>query len=84
MIALVDTNILVYRYDPRYPEKQQKATDALRKGIEERSLRLPHQALVEFFAVVTRPIGKSPPLLSAAEAKHEIEDFFVVRCFVPQ
>lgn len=77
VIALVDTNILVYRYDPRYPEKQQKATTVLRKGIEDRSLRVPHQAIIEFFAVVTRPIGKSPPLLSAVDARRETEEILL-------
>ena len=26
MAALVDTNILVYRFDPRFPEKQEAAS----------------------------------------------------------
>lgn len=55
MLALVDTNVLVYKYDPRFPDKQRKAEEVLRRGIEERSIRLPHQAIIEFVAVVTRP-----------------------------
>jgi hypothetical protein len=43
--ALVDTNVLVYRFDPRFPEKQRVATDLLRRGIADASLRLPHQAI---------------------------------------
>ena len=31
--ALVDTNILVYRFDPRFPEKQARATAALYRGL---------------------------------------------------
>jgi hypothetical protein len=34
--ALVDTNVLVYRFDPRHPEKQRRATALLRGGIEGR------------------------------------------------
>src|SRR5512143_53000 len=34
MAALVDTNVLVYRYDPRYPEKQRTATDLKAKYSE--------------------------------------------------
>ena len=34
MAALVDTNVLVYRHDPRFPEKQRKAASYLRWGIE--------------------------------------------------
>lgn len=48
MAALVDTNVLVYSFDPRFPLKRRIATALLRKGILEDSLRLPHQAIVEF------------------------------------
>ena len=37
--ALVDTNILVYRFDPRFPDKQARATQLLRTGIVEDSIR---------------------------------------------
>ena len=74
MAALVDTNVLVYRFDARFPAKQRVATDLLRRGIVQDSIRLPHQALVEFVAVVTRPLGSSPPLLSAFEARREAEE----------
>src|SRR4051794_24586272 len=45
--ALVDTNVLVYRFDGRFPKKQECATDLLRRGIADDSLRLPHQAILE-------------------------------------
>ncbi len=54
MAALVDTNVLVYRFDGRFPEKQKIITEILRRGILEDSVRVPHQAIVEFVAVVTR------------------------------
>jgi len=41
-VALVDTNVLVYRFDWRFPEKQAIATELLRKGIVEHSVRIPH------------------------------------------
>jgi predicted nucleic acid-binding protein len=72
--GLVDTNILVYRYDPRFPLKQARATELLRAGIADRSLVLPHQAVVEFVAAVTRPIARQAPLLTADEAYREAED----------
>lgn len=59
MAALVDTNVLVYRFDPRDPRKQKLASELLRKGIRNGNLRVPHQAIVEFVAAVTRPLG--PP-----------------------
>lgn len=78
MIALVDTNVLVYKYDPRFPDKQRRAEEVLRKGIEDRSIRLPHQAIVEFVAVVTRPLGKAPPLLSPVDARREAEEMLTI------
>ncbi len=76
MAALIDTNILVYRFDPRYPDKQTIATEVLRKGIEQDSVRLPHQAIVEFVAAVTRvKAGDGLPLLSFEDARREAEEF---------
>ena len=74
MAALVDTNVLVYRFDPRFPLKQRRATELLRRGIGEGSLRLPHQAIVEFVAVVTRPLPKFGALLTPLEAGREAEE----------
>lgn len=77
MAALVDTNVLVYRYDPRFPEKQRIATDLLRTGIENDSVLLSHQTIVEFVAAVTRPLRPHPPLLSPADARREAEELLV-------
>ena len=44
MAALVDTNVLVYRFDPRFPDRQKVATEVLRRGIAEDSVRVPQQA----------------------------------------
>jgi predicted nucleic acid-binding protein len=75
--GLVDTNILVYRYDPRFPAKQERATDLLRQGAADGSLLLPHQALIEFVSVVTRTSRGMPPLLSVDDAHREVEDMLV-------
>jgi len=72
--ALADTNVLVYRFDPRYPEKQRVATELLRSGAAENSVRIPHQAIVEFVSVVTRPLQGEPPLLTADDARREAEE----------
>jgi len=74
---LVDTNILVYRFDPRFPDKQAAARDLLRKGLVEDSARIPHQALLEFVTVVTRVRAGSKPLLAQDEARHETEELMV-------
>jgi predicted nucleic acid-binding protein len=72
--ALVDTNVLVYRYDPRYPEKQRIATDLLDYGIASDTVRLPHQAIVEFVSATTRPLARGRPLLSPDLARQEADE----------
>jgi predicted nucleic acid-binding protein len=72
--ALVDTNVLVYRFDNRFREKQKIATNILRRGILENSVRLPHQAILEFVAAVTRPI-RGHIILKQADALREAEEF---------
>ncbi len=74
MAALVDTNVLVYRFDSRFPEKQRRATDLLRRGIRDDIVRLPHQAVVEFVAAVTRPLIDSRALLPLEDARREAEE----------
>ncbi len=76
-MALIDTNVLVYRFDPRFPRKQRIATELLRAGLANRTARLPHQALVEFVAATTRTWGAGTPLLTPPEAHREAEEFLV-------
>jgi predicted nucleic acid-binding protein len=72
--ALVDTNVLVYRFDPAMPRKQSVASALLRQGIIEESLRIPHQAIEEFVAAVTRPRGDKKPLMCRLDAAVEAEE----------
>jgi predicted nucleic acid-binding protein len=74
MTALIDTNVLVYRFDPRFPEKQSIAAELLRAGIAGDSIRVAHQAVVEFVAAVTRTLGDEPPLLEGVDARREAEE----------
>lgn len=74
MASLVDTNVLVYRFDPRFPVKQERAKALLRQGIADESLVVPHQALIEFVAAVTRPIARGAPLLAPEDAYREVEE----------
>ena len=74
MAALVDTNVLVYRFDPRFPLKQERATELLRQGVVDRSIVLPYQALVEFVAATTRPISGKASLLTEEEAHREFDE----------
>lgn len=77
MPALIDTNILVYSVDARFPEKRRIAAALLRKGILEDSIRLPHQAIVEFLSVVSRPLPSGGFLLSPEEALRETEELLL-------
>ena len=72
--ALVDTNILIYRFDPRFPDKQAQATAVLRRGLSDDVVRVPHQAIVEFVAAATRPRKPDDPLLSLTDAVREAEE----------
>lgn len=83
MASLVDTNILVYRFDPRDPAKQRIAHDLLRGNLIEDALALPHQAILEFVAAVMRPrpdLGGAP-LLPLDQALLEAEEL-MCQCLV--
>lgn len=78
MKALVDTNVLVYRFDPRNPTKQLLAQDLLRTGIQAGSLCIAHQAIIEFVQAVTRPLTRGgASLLTREDALQEAEELLV-------
>ncbi len=72
MAALIDTNILVYRFDVRFPAKQEIASRILRQGIMDDSVRIPHQAIIEFVAATTRS-SRGHAILAPADAWREAE-----------
>jgi predicted nucleic acid-binding protein len=72
--VLVDTNILVYRLDHRFPEKQRAARVLIRGALESGSLRIAHQSVVEFIAATTKRSKGGEPLLSRNEAIREAEE----------
>ena len=74
MAALVDTNVLVYRFDESSPDKQAAAEQLLDAGVAEGSIALPHQAIVEFVSAVSKPRGTELPLLEPDEARREAEE----------
>jgi len=77
--TLIDTNILVYRFDPRDAVKQKIAADLLRRGLANDTLVLPHQAILEFVAAVIRPRPDldGAPLLRKADALLEAESLLL-------
>jgi predicted nucleic acid-binding protein len=72
--SLVDTNILVYCYDPGDPVKREAARRLLRKGAAKDELRIPHPAMVEFVNAVTRGRAGGRSLLTREEAWRQAED----------
>lgn len=75
--SLVDTNVLVYRCDPRDLAKREAARDLLRRGQASGELRVAHQALVEFINAVTRLRSGTTPILGQREAIRQAELFMV-------
>jgi predicted nucleic acid-binding protein len=73
--SLVDTNILVYCFDPDALAKRAAARDLLRRGAAEKVLRIPHQSLIEFVSVVTRKHSRRVALLPLTEAAQQAEGF---------
>lgn len=61
--SLVDTNVLVYRHDPREPAKRERSEEILRRGASEGGLVISHQAVLEFVRATTRHRGPGTPLL---------------------
>ncbi len=66
---LIDTNLLMYLYDPNQPDKQKQSERVLEQLELTRSGRLSVQALAEFFSVATRKLS---PSLTSAEALDQV------------
>ena len=79
MATLIDTNILVYRFDPRDPVKRDIAHEVLRTGQADGSLLLPHQAILEFVSAMIRPRSDlgGAPLMSHDAALQQAERFLL-------
>lgn len=69
---LVDTNVLVYAYDPFDSAKQRRAIDVLNRLADSNSGCLTTQVLGEFFVVVTR---KLKPPVPVAEAERSVINY---------
>ena len=74
MPSLVDTNVLVYRVDPRDPAKQRRATELLEAGIADRSLVLSHQSIVEFVAAA---LAEAEDLMAQFDVLYPTRDVLV-------
>lgn len=66
--------MLVYRVDPRFPERQQRAEELVLALTTADSARIAHQAVVEFVSATTRSTGGAQALLTPDLARAEAED----------
>ena len=69
---LIDTNLLIYLYDPNQPDKQKQSEFVLEQLELTRNGRLSVQALAEFFSVATRKLS---PSLTSAQALNQVTLF---------
>jgi predicted nucleic acid-binding protein len=76
--ALVDTSILVYAFDSQSPRKQRIASQLLIRGLEEDSVRIPHQAIIEFVAAASRSRLGKEALLSLPDACRAAEEYLAL------
>lgn len=65
--VLIDTNVVVYAYDVRDRDKQQRALEVLRRLVADGRGRLSAQVLGEFLRVVTQKLD--PPLTPGEAAQ---------------
>ena len=78
MAALIDTNVLVYMHDHRFPLKQRTAHDLIERLLRSDELRVAHQSLLEFYVATTRirPALRRP-LLSPQETRTHLHDMVI-------
>ena len=74
MAVLIDTNVLVYRFDERFAAKQRIAEELVRQAMGDTSMCIAHQALIEFVAATTNARRRGFFLLDPASAHREVEE----------
>ncbi len=69
-----DTNVLVYLFDAKAPDKQATARSLWDRACREAAPVLSTQVLQEFFATVTKTVKQGVPIPTAREAILEFSD----------
>ena len=67
-----DTNVLIYLFDNRYPDKKSKAQEVFNRAVGSDLASISTQVLQEFYVTVTR---KLPDPLALEEAEARVRDF---------
>jgi len=70
--VLVDTNVLVYRHDPRDRVKQDRALEVFRELSRAERALTSAQCLIEFYRVVTQRL---PEAMTPREARDEVSRY---------
>ena len=76
--TFLDTNVLVYLFDQKDPDKQTRAQSILAAEGGEGTLILSTQVLQEFYSAVTRKLTPPLPLEVAQRAVERFSQFHVV------
>lgn len=73
----LDTNILIYSFDSRHPDKQSRATDLIRDGLSTNRGVISYQVVQEFINVATR---KFQTPLSVEDCQRYIDYVLIPLC----
>lgn len=71
--TFIDSNVLIYMFDGKYPEKKEQAR-ATYRGLDPNQIVLSTQVLQEFYWNVTRKVS---PAMTLEEATSHLRDFCV-------
>lgn len=80
----IDTNILVYTHDLRYPDKQQRATELITRLVRERRGVISTQVLAECHNALTKRIPLPLTLEEAATRLRNYAESLIVIPITPQ
>ncbi len=79
-----DTNILVYLFDAKAPDKQRVAQELLRKAVDEALPVISTQVLQEFFVTVTRTMKVGLKVNEARQFMKSLEQSVEVKLITSQ
>ncbi len=79
-----DTNVLVYLFDAKAPEKQRLAQDLFRKAVDDAQPVVSTQVLQEFFVTVTRTTKRGLPVNEARRFMMSLEKGVEVKLITSQ
>ena len=63
----LDTNVFLYMFDPKAPEKARLSEALIRRGVETRKAIVSFQVIQEFFSVAFRRLAPPMPLAEAEQ-----------------